>query len=261
MPRINRPNQALANAIANDRNGVVSEKDAQRIVRAAVADIAGSNRPEATFEENKRFINAARTLVGGDVDTPDVLNDYSAKGMNAVTARLAQLTGAVQLPLEARRSFEEMVGDYEIALGSTGVELRDVQGNPTEGFSFKWDAIGGAQSGEAFALKVDGGWFFSPKKVSREILDAATANARAWFDANWAIEMRDDWGSSDAEIEEARESLVPERMLFGDYDSDPYNFVVDYPLCFQFNNATGSDHGFYMGIHPDRDEYEMYDFN
>ncbi|MFH1811919.1 MAG: hypothetical protein ABIJ09_24485 [Pseudomonadota bacterium] len=257
MSKIQSTRNALTHGIQNDRKGTISEKDAKNIIEAAVGEIARSDKPKETFEANKRYVAAAEALLGKDPDAREALEGYEKTGLNAVTARLAAMTGQTQLPHDAEQVFVGRMKDILWGADDQNVAVSNVRGNVRDGFTV--DFVAGANSGTAYLMAYEGNWIPSPVKLEKKDLDAAKAAMQSYFDENWVPELKDD--HSDAEIKEMRDALLPESVFFPFQDSDPYNFSVDYPVCFQMNNPTGSDHGFYVGLKPATGEAEAYDFN
>jgi hypothetical protein len=257
MTRLTSTRSALTRSIHNDKAGTVSEKDAKNIVAAALGEIARSDKPQETFEDNKRYVAAAEVLLGKDPDAREVLGSYQKQGLNAVSARLEAMTGQTQLPPDARKAFVDHMEGVLYGADDQRVELRNVRGNAREGFTVDFTA--GAHSGTAHLLPYQGTWIPSPVKLDKKDLDAAVAAMQSYFDENWVPELGDD--HSAAEIQKMRAALLPQSVFFPFQDSDPNNFSVDYPVCFSMNNPTGSDHGFYVGLNPATGEAEAYDFN
>ena len=83
------PELALAEALRNDPNNVVSERDARRIVSAALADIEKASNPRTAFESHHRTMEAAVIMRGADPDVADVLATYARRGEALVTRVLA----------------------------------------------------------------------------------------------------------------------------------------------------------------------------
>jgi len=254
-----KANDALARALTNDRAGRVSEADAKKIVDAAVAEIETAADPVAIFENNQRFIDAANLLKGADKDVPVLLDGYRARGLSAVNARLTQLTGGAILPVEGKAAFDTFMADHLLAPAGA-LNVSSVSGNATEGFAFTWTASDGT-TGKARGFPVDGAWFFTDKEVSRADLNKATAHFLAYFDAEIAPELKNDWGMSAQEIADIRKAVKPSRTYFTGEDGDPHDLVSSYPLVFTFENPTGSDHGYFLGFNPQTDENEAYTFN
>ncbi|MEW5850680.1 MAG: hypothetical protein AB2A00_17975 [Myxococcota bacterium] len=247
--------RAIGRALTNDRNAVVSQADARKIVAAALSEIGRSKAPEQVYEKSLQHIQDARRFVGGDGDAGEVLQEFETKGRSAVEARLTQITGNAQLPITARDAFKTMVSDYDLAQGS--VDISDVKGSERSGFEFTWKA--GGEEHTAFAVKFQGEWVFSPVKVTKEQLEKAMTAFQQYFDENWAPEILDG-GATRAEVRAMRADLRPTRVFFPG-ESDPQDLVSSYPLVFQINNAVGSDHGCYVGLNPDTGETEAYTFN
>ena len=257
MSKITSTRSALTHGIHNDRAGTISEKDAKNIVEAAVGEIARSDKPQETFQANKRYVAAAEVLLGKDPDAREVLGSYQKQGLNAVGARLEAMTGQTQLPHEAQHAMVDHMKNVLYGAADQRVELSNVRGNARDGFSV--DYVAGANSGTAYLMPYGGSWIPSPVKLSTRDLDAAKAAMQSYFDENWVPELKDD--HTDAEIQKMRDALLPQSVFFPFQDADPYNFSVDYPVCFSMNNPTGSDHGFYVGLKPATGEVEAYDFN
>lgn len=257
MTRLISPKDALARALLNDHRGVVSEKDATQIVEAAVTDISRSNDPEERFEANKRYLNAAREVLGHDVDAGKILRSYDAKGMSAVTARLAMLSGGPVLPPTLKASFDEMVrwGGLE---GITDAAIVGVRGSEDTGFVFDWQA--GSRSGTAYAIRHQGDFVLSPRELTSTELQKATDIAKRYFDEHWAPELRDAFDVSDAEIAEMRRGIRPTGVLF-DGQEDPVGLGDSYPVVVAMENTTGSDHGFWVGFDPATGDGEAATFN
>jgi hypothetical protein len=254
-----KANDALARALTNDRAGKVSEADAKKIVEAAVSEIVAAADPVAIFENNQRFIDAARLLRGGDKDVPVVLDGYRERGLSAVNLRLSQLSGGPVLPLEAERAFEQMVNDYELATPGD-VTVSNVSGSNAQGFTFTWKAVDGT-TGQARALLVEGNWFFTDKPITRVDLDRAQVHFLAYFDAEIAPELENDWGLDPAEIANIRKEVRPRRAYFDGEMSDPHGLTSTFPFVISFENPTGSDHGYFLGFNPTTDETEAYTYN
>lgn len=257
MSKITSTRSALTHGIHNDKAGTISEKDAKNIVAAAVGEIARSDKPQETFEDNKRYVAAAEVLLGKDPDAREILGSYNKQGLNAVSARLEAMTGQTQLPPEAKQTFVDHMKNALYGADDQNVSLSNVRGNARDGFTV--DFVAGTNSGTAYLMPYEGNWIPSPVKLSTKDLDAAKAAMQSYFDENWVPELKDD--HSDAEIKAMRDALLPESVFFPFQESDPYNFSVDYPVCFSMNNPTGSDHGFYVGLRPATGEAEAYDFN
>lgn len=248
---------ALARALLNDTRGVVSEADANRIVDAAITEISQAADPEAKFESNKRYMKAAREVLGHDVDAGTVLRSYDARGMSAVTARLAMLSGGPVLPPTLKASFEELVrwGGIE---GVRDASVVGVRGSEDTGFVFDWQA--GSRSGTAYAIRHQGELVLSPVEVTSAELQKATEIAKRYFDEYWAPDLKDNFDASDAEIAEMRRGIRATGVLF-DGQEDPVGLSDTYPIVVSMENTTGSDHGFWVGFDPATGEGEAATFN
>ncbi len=254
--RIQNPvRHAIGKALTNDDNGTVSAKDAKAILNAAVGAIKKAKDPEKTYETARADLKAAERFLGRTGEAKETLQSFDQVGRSAVAMRLEQITGNAQLPLAVRDNFLAFVKDHELATGQ--MKLTNVKGNETLGFSFTWTAGGQAQT--AYAVPYLGNYVFSPEKVTKANLDAATKAFQAYFDAEWAPELRDN-GNTAAEVRAMRAELKPTHVFFKG-QSDPNNLVDSYPLVFSFNNPTGSDHGLYCGLNPRSGETEAYTFN
>lgn len=257
---VHRTADALARAVVNDHRHVVSADDANKIVDAAVADIRHSDAPRMSLVAAERYVDAARRIVGADADAVRALDRFPARGQGALALRLAELAAdparPAALPDDAQRSFQRMLADHGLAAAGQGASISDVK-REGDAFSFKY-AASGAQ-GTAWA-RLDGArWLFTPQKLSSSDLQKVKDAAKAWFDSDFAPEMRQ-WGASEAEIASARAAFVPVRALLPG-EVDPYDFAAQYPLVFQIDNASGSDHGVYAGFDPESGDAELYAFN
>lgn len=258
MTRLTTAKEALARALINDPRGVVSETDANKIVEAAVDEIGRASEPEEKFEANKRFVKAAREVLGHDVDAGKILRSYDAKGMTAVTARLAMLSGGPVLPPPVKEAFDEMVRWGGITGVDTTVNVVGVRGSEATGFVFDWQA--GARSGTAYAIRHQGELVLSPVDLTSAELQKATDVAKRYFDEQWAPELRDAFGVSDAEIAEMRRGIKPTGVLF-DGQEDPVDLGGSHPVVVAMKNTTGSDHGFWVGFDPATGQGEAATFN
>jgi hypothetical protein len=256
MTRLTRAKDALARALLNDSRGVVSEKDATQIVDAAVSEISRASDPEAKFQANKRYLKAAREVLGYDVDAGKILRSYDARGMSAVTARLAMLSGGPVLPPPLKTAFDDMVrwGGLE---GVTEAAIVGVRGSEDTGFVFDWQA--GSRTGTAYAIRHQGEHVLSPVDLTSAELQKATDIAKRYFDEHWAPELKDN-GASDAEVAEMRRGIRATGVLF-DGQEDPVGLGDSYPVVVSMENTTGSDHGFWVGFNPATGEGEAATFN
>jgi len=260
MSKIGNPVQAaFTRAVSNDNQGVVSERDARNIVDAAVGQIHSSDKPQEAFESSKRFIRAAEVLLGKDRDAKDVLGSYEDVGLNAVTARIGQLTGQTQLPHSAEASFKELMGDHLWGADNQEVTISSVEGNEREGYSFDYKA--GDNQGKAHIYSYGGEWVSSPVPLEKRDLDRAVETVQSHFDEYLAAELRDDWGLPPEEVASIREGFSPRHVYFPWFSSDPYDFSRDFQICFAMTNPTGSDYGFFVGMDLDGPRAEAYDFN
>ncbi len=259
MPTVNNPvRSAFTRAIHNDAKGVVSEKDAKKILDAAVKHIGRSDKPKETYESNQRYVAAATVLLGQDKDAREVLESYNNVGLNAVTARLTAMTGETQLPHGAKEAFVDlMLSPYW--RDEPEVKIANIKGNERDGFELDYEV--GAHKGKAFITGYEGSWISSPVKLEKKDLDLAVETMQSYFDEHWAAELLDDYDTPADEIASMRASLLPEHVFFPHMDSDPYNYSEDYELCFGMNNPTGSDHGFYVGLDRATGNADAYDFN
>lgn len=251
---------ALAAALTNDRKGSVSRADAQKVVAAGVRDILDAKDPEASYAVSQKYIQAARTLVGGQSALTE-LGRFEKKGLHAVTVRLEKETGQTQLPLHVRDAFLDIMEYGEAAPSRDAVSLSNTTGSPATGYRFDYTI--GAETKTAYAIPYAGHFVLSPVPIEKKTLDAATAKMRQHFDEHFAPFMAE-WSDENtpAVIAQARAAIRPERAYFPGEYSDPYNFVADYPIVLSFDNQTGSDHGFFVGIDPKKPgQAEAYDFN
>lgn len=251
---------ALASALTNDRKGAVSRADAQKIVKAGVQDILASKAPEAAYGHAKKYMQAAKALVGGQTALAE-LGRFDKKGLHAVSVRLAQQTGQSQLPIPVRDAFLDLMEYGEVAPSRDAVSISNTTGSAATGFRFDYTI--GAETKTAYAIPYAGQLVLSPVPIEKKTLDAATAKMRAHFDEHFAPFMAE-WApeNTPAVIAEVRAAIRPERAYFPGEYSDPYNFVADYPLVLSFDNQSGSDHGFFVGIDPKKPgQAEAYDFN
>lgn len=254
--RIQNPvRHAIGKALTNDDNGMVSASDAKAILNAAVGAIKKSKEPEKVFEAAKADLKAAERFLGRTGEARETLRSFDNVGRGAVATRLEQLTGTAQLPLDVRDAFVGLVRDQ--AMGDGQVKLSNVKGSVSSGFSFTWKVDG--QAHEAHATRYLGEWVFSPVKITKANLDAATKAFQKYFDDDWAPELRDN-GSTPAEVRAMRADFKPQYVFFPG-QSDPNDLVSSYPLVFSFSNPTGSDHGCYVGLNPTNGDTEAYTFN
>lgn len=245
MVSVNRMNTTLADAITNDARGVVSRKDAEKLVYAGVKEIFSSDDPLSTYEGNQRYIGAARALLGKDKAAKKALDAYSARGMGAVAVRLEQLTGNKQLPLELKDRFVENLVDHEVVESASDIKISNVKGDKETGFSFDYTI--GDEKRTGYAVPYQGDLFLSPVKLDSATLDAAV---EAMKTAMGDEDFFDGWEMSDDEISATLDAIVPDRAKFPGEYSDPYNYTDDYPVVLVMSNDTGSDHGFFVGIDP-----------
>lgn len=257
MTRLTTAKDALARALVNDRQGLVSENDAKKILEAAVSEISRSSEPEEKFESNKRFLRAAHEVLGNDVDAGKILGSYDAKGMTAVTARLAMLSGGPVLPPPVKESFDELLrwGGIE---GIDAANIVGVRGSEATGFVFDWQS--GSRSGTAYAIRHQGELVLSPVDLTSAQLQQATDVAKRYFDTDWAPELRDNYGASASEIAEMRKGIKATGVLFSGQE-DPVGLADSYPVVVSMENTTGSDHGFWVGFNPATGEGEAATFN
>ncbi len=252
---------ALATALTNDRKGAVSRADAKKIVNAGVEDILASEAPASSYAGSHKYIAAARGLVGQDSRVVRELDRFAQKGEDAVAVRLGQQTGQVQLPLGVKEAFLDIMEYGEAAPSRDAIGISNVSGGSQSGYRFDYTI--GDETRTAHAIPYAGHFVLSPIAIEKKTLDAATAKMRAHFDEHFAPFMTE-WASENtpAVIAAARAAIRPERAYFPGEYSDPYSFVETYPLVLSFDNQTGSDHGFFVGIDPKKpNEAEAYDFN
>lgn len=251
---------ALAAALTNDRKGAVSRADARRMVEAGVQDILGAKDPEATYAASQKYIQAAKALVGGQTALA-ALASFDKRGIDAVAIRQGQQSGGAVLPVPVREAFLDIMEYGEVAPSRDAVTISNTTGSSATGFQFDY-TIGG-ETKKGYAIPYAGHFVLSPTPIEKKTLDAATAKMRQHFDEHFAPFMAE-WApeNTPAVIAQVRAAIRPERAYFPGEYSDPYNFVADYPIVLSFDNQSGSDHGFFVGIDPKKPgEAEAYDFN
>jgi len=248
---------ALARALTNDKHGTVSAADAKAIVQESVKEIADAKDPQRAFERSQQTVRAALALVSPTGAAGKTLNEFPTLGKNAVSTRLAELAGAGSLPNDVKAELKTLLVDAGVIDRSASFRTESVKGDAQKGFSFEFSA--GAVKGKAHALRYRDRWVLSPVPLSKKNLDDATNAMRAWFDTDFAPDMRQ-WGATAAEIKEARAALLP-RYAFFPGDSDPHDLVTSYPVVLSFDNESGSDHGLYLGINAQNGDHEAYAFN
>lgn len=257
MPTISNPRAVLARAITNDQQGLVSTTDAKRLVEASLKDIEKAKDPQAAFDRNKRLMDAARALAGQNQTANRTLETFVTKGQNAVSTRLSQMTGAGELPADVKGQFTALMNDLGALPVGGRVAIRDVKGDARKGFEFNYTS--GPNRGTAHAIRTDDTWLLTPVKLTAADLKKATEAMHAWFDSEFAPELRES-GSSAADIRAARKAMTPQYAFFPG-SSDPQNLTDSYPVVLSFRNETGSDHGLYVGFNPENGDAEAYSFN
>jgi hypothetical protein len=248
---------ALARALTNDRNGVVSAKDAKVIVEESVAEIKAAKDPQRAFERTTQTINAALALVSPTGAAQKTLKDFSTVGKNAVSVRLTELAGAGALPADVKAELKKLLSEADVIDHRATFRTDAVKGDAQKGFSFEFTA--GSVTGKAYALRHNDRWFLSPVPLSKKNLDDATTAMRSWFETDFVPDMQQ-WGASAQEIREAREALLP-RYAYFPGASDPYDLVSSYAVVLAFDNESGSDHGLFLGINFATGDHEAYAFN
>lgn len=257
MNRLGPAQTAFLDAVGNDRRGVFSERDAKKLLDAAVGEIAASSTPVAAFEGNQRFFTAARALLGRDADAARLLDAYEAKGQDAVAARLAEL-GSPNLPPRLERRIRDVFEGHEMIDEGARLPISNVRGDPEGGYRFRYEHAG--ETHTAYFVPHQGDFVLAPARVSERTLEAATATMQAYFDEHFAAELAD-YGASAAEIADMRAAIRPERAkLAGEY-SDPYGYVDEHALVFVMANPTETDHGFFVGSDLRGRNQEAYSFN
>lgn len=260
------PKLELTYALSNDHRGIVSRYDARRILEAGIDAILASDDPQATYEANVKYINAARATLGFDVRARKILDKYTAAGQRAVYERDAMLNPS-DLPLEARKGFFRMLSWQLDALDNVGdskLKISDIDELGTDQFSFQYAFTGVADpstKGTAYAIRYDGQWVFSPVKVSAADLDVVKADLRShyreYFIADWDRNDPD----YDQRVRDALSSLGPDNTVWPGGYGDPYGYTSDYPVVFEIGDPDGSDNAFYTGFNPDTGDVSTYDFN
>jgi len=248
---------ALARALTNDRNGVVSAKDAKNIVSESVAEIKSAKDPKRAFERSQQTINAALALVSSTGTAQKTLKEFKTAGKNAVSVRLGELAGAGALPADVKAELKQLLAEADVIDHRAAFRTDAVKGDAHKGFSFEFTA--GSVTGKAYALRHNNAWFLSPVPVTKKNLDDATTAMRAWFETDFVPDMQQ-WGASAQEIKDARDALVP-RYAYFPGATDPYDLVSSYSVVLAFENQSGSDHGLFLGIEFATGDHEAYAFN
>ena len=244
--------KALAYSITNDRfgRGVVSANDAKRILGAALEEIEKSEKPLDTFKDSKRFIEAAKDLLGRSRDAERTLESFSDVGMNAVHARLEALQGETLLPAAARAELEDYL-DWTLDIDPENLEISNLKGDPEKGYSFQYSAEG--KTGTAHMLNYGGAWLVSPVKLDQPLVDGAMDAARAYFD-DVVVPMLNEYSSPSPErLAAMRAGLNPSHVVPGDddYDKTDESFEEGWPFEMNINGGIGCDGGVYVSFKPE----------
>ncbi len=240
------PRRALTQAIHNDRNGVVSRRDAERIVDAGLSTISESDDPNAALQNAQRYVNASQALVGRDQNATNTLQSFRNRGQEAVRERLAELTGSPQLPRGALASFDQLLADYGALEVDGPATFTNVSGNDKDGYTFDWAA--GNKSGKAHAIPYEGNWLVAEKAIPKAVMDAAVTAMRDHFDAYFAPDLLQS-GETRAALGSMRDAITIASVMWSGEEDPVGAYQSDY--AFTMENPTGSDHGFYVGVESD----------
>lgn len=239
--------RALTTAMHNDRRGIVSRADAERIVEAGLGEIAAATDPAAALQNAQRFVAAGQALVGRDHNATDTLNSFRSRGQDAVRARIEELTGNKQLPTSVTRSFDDRLGPYGSLEVDGPATFTNVKGDDQTGYTFDWAA--GNKSGKAYAIPFEGQLVLTDRPVPTAMMKAAVDEMRSYFDSYFATDLLN-YGETAASIADMRSSIGISSFLWAGED-DPVGANSSYDFAFSMHNPTGSDHGFYVGVNRD----------
>ena len=257
------PKLELTYALSNDHRGIVSRYDARRILQAGITAILESDDPQATYEANMKYFNAARATLGSDVRASKLIDRYTVAGQRAVYERDGMLNPSA-LPLEARKRFFTMLSWRLDALDNvpeSKLEISAVNELASDHYEFKYAFSGTNVKGTAYAIRYDGGWVMTPVELGTSDLDVVTENLKSHYREYFISEWDDTDPDYDDRVRDALGSLGPDDVMWPGGYSDPYNYTNDYPVVFVTGDPDGSDHGIFTGYNPDTGEVDTYAFN
>ena len=222
----------------------------------AINQVTGSGKAFISADEIKR-------LQGVDAETAQ----RAAKAYELITGKRVVLDGTLPgpapsaLPQGALVALTDDLVNYFGLARAARVTTKDVQA-VDGGFAFKVES--NVFTGNVFAREVDGAsgkqFVVAGKPFSAADFAKVATAATRYFDTDFAPDMRQ-WGASTAEIADARAKFVPFRGFLPGESGDPHDYVSTYPLVFQIDNESGSDHGVYAGFDPASGDVDIYAFN
>lgn len=260
------PKMELVYGLSNDHRGIISRYDARRILQSALSAILESDDPQATFENNMKYFEAARAALGTDERAKKLLAKYPAAGQRAVYERDRMLNPS-ELPLEVRKRFFTMLSWQLDALDNvpaSKLEIDDVDELSADVYEFDYHftgVTGDGTKGKAFARRYHGQWIFTPVKVSEADLDQVAADLRSHYKEFFIPYFDRNDPNYDDNVRDALSALGPDNTVWEGGYGDPYGFTSDYPVVFETGDPAGSDNAFYTGIDPETGAIETYDFN
>lgn len=256
------PSQLLRRAVDEIRDRefgarVAASEAAERALTEVASGISSINQAAGA---GKTFLSAEeiKRLQGVNSETAQ----RAARAYELITGKRVVLDGTVPaqpasaLPQRAVVALTDSLVDYHGLARAARVTTKDVRA-VDGGFAFKVET--NVFSGEAFAREVDGRFVVAGKPFSAAHYAAVKAAALDFFDTSFAHDMRE-WGASEREIADARARFVPVRGFLAG-ESDPHDYASSYPVVFQIDNETGSDHGVYAGFDPTTGDVDVYAFN
>lgn len=271
------PNKLLSKSEAEDlASGLLRAADEEvRMRQGPGARVTVDEATDAALEAVRRNIAAINqtTGAGAGVVSQDEIRRLqgvhaetaarAARAYELLTGKSVVLDGRVPaspapagLPDGARAALVAVLQEQLLLAPGARVDMKGVRA--TDG-GFVLQVASHVFSGEVFVKEIDGRFLVAPKPFDDATYALVKAEARRFFDSDFAPDMQQ-WGATRAEIAAARAACVPSRALLVG-ESDPNDLVSSYPLVFQIDNQSGSDHGIYAGVNPASGDVEVYAFN
>jgi hypothetical protein len=257
---VDRP---LADAIADVRekegpgSRVTIDEAVAEAMKTAAAMIGGVNQASG---QGALYVSQAELRALQNEDPAWGKLATAAYDLLAEQARAADTDpppAPVTVPADAAEHLAEQLQLVDLIAQPDGSQTSNVRELPDGSFHFDWSGEG--NTGTAWMKKIDGEWFIGPAPLSASTLHQATLGMRAYFDTEFA-DFMSQWPASPHEIQAARDGIEPIRVLFAG-EEDPTGLSQQFPLVFLMRNATGSDHGFFVGYDPATGESRGEAFN
>jgi len=232
----------------------LSDREAKRILAAAMISIGRSKDPEATLRRNEAHIRQALSQLKGKQNMDGFLR---ACGL-APEEPKHPLVSLHALPQAAAEHFRSIAAN-ELGL-TDSLDIADVFGSDTEGYDFTYATSQGRRT--AFAMPYAGSWFFAPGPVGADELDAATRGFLRHYNLliGMGLQRR---GMQDNEIRQTGDRIRPTRALWP-HETQPEDLIERFPLVLCMLNPITSGNfstrRFFCGFDPVSGDTEGYDY-